>query len=81
MGRIANNYAWYDGDQNSTGMKLINIRKTIGEWKDLGNRWTQIINNLITVGTQPVKLEIRAVGKDKTKASLCWCDIILPLVS
>lgn len=68
LGRIANNYAWYDGDQIVQG-ETYQYKKDNGEWKDLGNRWTQIINNLITVGTQPVKLEIRAVGKDKTKAS------------
>ena len=67
LGRIANNYAWYDGDQIVQG-ETYQYKKDNGEWKDLGNRWTQIINNLITVGTQPVKLEIRAVGKDKTKA-------------
>lgn len=68
LGRIANNYAWYDGDQIVQG-ETYQYKKDNGEWKDLGNRWTQIINNLITVGTQPVKLEIRAVGKDKTKVS------------
>ena len=56
LGRIANNYAWYDGDQIVQG-ETYQYKKDNGEWKDLGNRWTQIINNLITVGTQPVKLE------------------------
>lgn len=39
LGRIANNYAWYDGDQIVQG-ETYQYKKDNGEWKDLGNRWT-----------------------------------------
>lgn len=68
LGRIANNYAWYDGDQIVQG-ETYQYKKDNGEWTDLGNRWKQIINGLINIGTQPVKLEVRAVNKNKTKTS------------
>ena len=68
LGRIANNYAWYDGDQIVQG-ETYQYKKDNGEWTDLGNRWKQIINGLINIGTQPVKLEVRAVNENKTKVS------------
>lgn len=68
LGRIANNYAWYDGGQIVQG-ETYQYKKDNGEWIDLGNRWKQIINGLINIETQPVKLEVRAVSKNKTKIS------------
>ena len=69
LGRIANNYAWYDGDQIVQG-ETYQYKKDNGEWKDLGNRWTQIINNL----------KFGRWVKIRRKRVLCWCDIILSLV-